>query len=93
MLSEGKQLTFAKCLCQRDLPAETETRDLITLQLAAWMIADQSLLTDVSDELNDFLRYITGIPFDLPGLDKTLKNLIGNLAPEAQAWLDICSIK
>jgi hypothetical protein len=93
MLSEGKQLTFANCLCQRDLPAETETRDLITLQLAAWMIADQSLLTDVSDELNDFLRYITGIPFDLPGLDKTLKNLIGNLAPEAQAWLDKCSIK
>lgn len=92
LLSEGKQLEFAECLCQRDLPAETETRDLISLQLAAWMIADQSILTNVSDELNDFLRDITGIPFNFPGLNKTLQNLIGSLAPEAQAWLDKCSI-
>jgi hypothetical protein len=93
LLPEGKQLKFAECLCLRDLPAETETRDLISLQLAAWMIADQSILTNVSDELNDFLRDITGIPFNFPGLDKTLQNLIGSLAPEAQAWLDKCSIK
>lgn len=93
LLTEGKQRGFAKCLCQSDLPAETETRDLISLQLAAWMIADQSILADVSDELNDFLRDITGIPFNLPGMDKTLKNLIGSLAPEAQAWLDKCAIK
>lgn len=93
MLSEGKQLEFAECLCQKDLPAETETRDLISLQMAAWMIDDDTILTAASDTLNDWLRSITGIPFNFPGLDNTLQNLIGNLAPEAQAWLDNCGIK
>lgn len=92
-LTEGKQLKFARCLCQKDLPAETETRDLISLQLAVWMIDDDSILSNVSDELNDWLRGITGIPFNFPGLDDTLQKLIANLAPEAQAWLDTCGIK
>jgi len=93
MLTAGKQLEFAECLCQKDLPAETETRDLVSLQLAAWMIADNSPLTGFSDELNDWLRGVTGIPFNIPGLDNAFQNLAESLAPEAQAWLDKCGIK
>lgn len=93
LLTEGKQLEFANCLCMKDLPAEIETEDLISIQLAMWMIDESSIITSLPDQLNDWLQHTTGLPIDIPGLDSTLQNLLGDLAPEAQAWLDRCGIK
>ncbi len=92
-LTKGKQLEFAECLCRRDLPAEIETNDLVSAQLAMWMIDESSIITSLPDQLNDWLQNTTGLPIDIPGLDSTLQNLLGDLAPEAQAWLDRCGIK
>lgn len=91
-LEEGRNKQFASCLCQQDLPAETETRDLISLQLAAWMVGSEGTLTNASDALNDLLKDLTGLPIKIPGLDGAIQDLAGNIAPNAQAWLDRCGI-
>ena len=93
MLEEGKQLDLAKCLCLEDLPAETETQDLVSLQLAAWMIDPDSDITKFPENINDWLKDLTGLPIGIPGLDDTLQNLAGSLAPKAQTWLDKCGIE
>lgn len=91
-LPEGNQLDFAQCLCKSDLPAETETRDLFSLQVAAWMLDSDSPLANLPDTINDWLQNTTGLPITIPGLSDTLQDITGNLAPEAQAWLDKCGI-
>lgn len=91
-LEEGKNKEFANCLCQQDLPAETETKDLISLQLAAWMVSSEGALANVPDDLNDLLKDLTGLPITLPGLDEAMQDLAGNIAPNARAWLDKCGI-
>lgn len=91
-LEKGKNKQFAACLCQQDLPAETETQDLISLQLAAWMVGSEDTLANVSDNLNDILKDLTGLPIAIPGLEDVMQDLAGNLAPNAQAWLDKCGI-
>lgn len=91
-LEEGKNKQFAACLCQQDLPAETETKDLVSLQLAAWMVSSEGTLTNVSDSLNDLLKDLTGLPIAIPGLEDVMQDLAGNIASNAQAWLDKCGI-
>ncbi len=91
-LEEGKNKQFAACLCQQDLPAETETKDLISLQLAAWMVSSEGTLTNVYESLNNLLKDLTGLPIAIPGLEETVQDLAGNLAPNAQKWLDKCGI-
>lgn len=93
MMQQGQQLEFAECLCTKDLPAETETQDLVSLQLAAWLIDPNSPITKFPDNLNDWLKDLTGLPINIPGLDDTLQNLSDKLVPKAQAWLDQCGIK
>lgn len=92
-LEAGKQLQFAECLCKVDLPAETETQELINLQLAAWMIDSEGTLTNVSDSLNNLLKDLTGLPITIPGLEDAMQDLAGNIAPNAQVWLDSCGIE
>ena len=92
-LEAGKQLQFAECLCKKDLPAETETQELISLQLAAWMIDSEGVFTTLPDSLNNLLKEITGLPISIPGLDETMQDLAGSLAPNAQGWLDRCGIE
>lgn len=92
-LTKGKQLEFAECLCRRDLPAEIETNDLVSAQLAMWMLDESSAITDLPDELNEWLQDAIGLPITIPGLDNALQNLTGNLAPEAKAWLEKCGIE
>ena len=91
-MEEGKNRDFAACLCEQDLPAETETKDLISLQLAAWMVSSEGALANAPDDLNDLLKDLTGLPITLPGLDEAMQDLAGNIAPNAQAWLDRCGI-
>jgi len=92
-LEGGKQLQFAECLCKKDLPAETETQELISLQLAAWMVDSEGVFTTLPDNLNNLLKDITGLPISIPGLDETMQDLAGSLAPNAQGWLDRCGIE
>ena len=92
-LEAGKQLQYAQCLCKVDLPAETETQELISLQLAAWMIDSEGVFTTLPESLNNLLKDITGLPIAIPGLGETMQDLAGNLAPNAQVWLDRCGIE
>ncbi len=91
-LEAGKQLLFAECLCKKDLPAETETQELISLQLAAWMIDSEGVFTTLPDTLDNLLKDLTGLPISIPWLDETMQDLAGSLAPNAQTWLDGCGI-
>ena len=93
MLTDGKQLQFAECLCNIDLSAETETKDLVSLQLAAWMLDENSVITTLPEDFNELLKNITGLPIAIPGLENALQDLAGTVAPEAQGWLDRCGIK
>ena len=91
-LEDGKQRQLAECLCQQDLPAETETQELLSLQLAAWMIDSDSVIATLPDTLDDLLNDLTGLPISIPGLDEALQDLSGSLAPNAQSWLNRCEI-
>lgn len=91
-LEAGKNRQFATCLCGQDLPAETETKDLISLQLAAWMVGSEGTLINASDSLNNLIKDLTGLPIAIPGLDDAMQDIAGNIAPNAQAWLDKCGI-
>ena len=91
-LEEGKLLQFSECLCKYDLPAETETRDLLSLQLAAWMVASDSAFTSLPEYVNKLLQDITGLPISIPGLEDSIQDLAASLAPNAQQWLDKCDI-
>lgn len=91
-LEAGKNRQFATCLCGQDLPAETETKDLISLQLAAWMVGSEGTLINASDSLNNLIKDLTGLPIAIPGLDDAMQDIAGNIAPNAQAWLDKCRI-
>jgi len=91
-LEDGKNKDFANCLCEQDLPAETETKDLLDLQLAAWMVSGEGLLSNIPVDLNDLFKDFSGLPITIPGLDEVMKDVAGNVAPNAQAWLDKCGI-
>ena len=91
-LEAGKLLQFSECLCKHDLPAETETRDLLSLQLAAWMVASDGVFTSLPESLNNLLQDVTGLPIVIPGLENTIQDLAASLAPNAQQWLDKCGI-
>jgi len=90
-LQEGKQLQLAQCLCNEELPSETQ--EMVSVQLAAWMVANESVFTNTTQDLNDLLKNFTGLPIDIPGLDQSLQDLAGNVAPKAQAWLEKCEIE
>ena len=92
-LEAGKSLDFANCLCQADLPAETDTNELINLQLAAWMVSSDQLISEIPENLNDMVAEITGLPINFPGMDKAIQDMAQTVIPGANAWLDRCEIK
>ena len=92
-LEAGKPLDFANCLCRSDLPAETETNELINLQLAAWMVSSDQLISEIPENLKDIVAEITGLPINFPGMDKAIQDMAKTVIPGANAWLDRCEIK
>ena len=91
-LERGKPLDFANCLCNTDLPAETETNELISLQLAAWMAGSDQLVSEIPENIKEMIVEITGLPISLPGLDNTIQELAKTVLPNANAWLERCAI-
>lgn len=92
-IANGKLLQLAECFCREEIDADRDIPELMSIQFATWMVADDTDFTDLPSEAGGALGDLIGGDNELGDLGDFLQTFFTSMAPDAKTWLDKCQIE